>query len=278
VYEIKKNKNLNTTLEFYEIPSRVKCPLSIPFTNVQVVSIKWHPNNNIMMLLLKAINLPEWSLRIIEFNFKNFTHKSESYDIIKPIVRANKEEPMTEKDIDYTSVEAFWADNGNEILVAAKKRLLIPMYSITEKKYIMTDNGHSISLMMFNFLTKGIKLSPWSDDKNKKNLKYDSIVVSPTLKNVIVYNKRFEERNSYGEGILFSIDGGQFHEITKLSFGDKFSNIKFDQSGRFFALEMSRAYMGNYVSQGFKILYVNGELVAEVKDDSLREVSLLIKY
>ncbi len=36
---------------------------------------------------------------------------------------------------------------------------------------------------------------------------------------------------------------------------------------------MSRAYMGNYVSQGFKILYVNGELVAEVKDDSLREVS-----
>lgn len=274
IQEIRKHKQIDSILEFYQIPSRRKCDLSIPFTNVQVVSFKWHPNNKILMLLLKAINSPSWSIRIVEFNFNNFSHKSKSYEILKPIVRTKKDETITEKDIDFNSVDAFWVENGNDIMVVAKKRLLIPFFSNVEKKYITTDNGCSVNLIFYSFSLKDIKLTSWPEDKNNKNFKFDSVEVSSTGKSFILYNKRFEERDSYGEAHLYSIDDGNIHEITKLSFGDKFYNIKFDQSGRFFAIELSRVSMENYESKGARIFYISGEPITEIKDNTLREVRL----
>ena len=272
IQEVRNHRNLDTRLEFYQIPSRRKCDLSIPFTNVQVVNFKWHPNNKVLVLLLKTMNIPEWSIRIIEFNFNNFSHKSKNYQVIKPVVRNKKEETMTEKDIDYNSVDVFWLDNGNEIMITAKKRLLIPYYSMTDKKYNMSDNGYSISIIMYKFNNKDLKATPWPEEKNKLNLKFDSVEVSPSGKNFIFYKKRFEERDSYGMGIIYSIDNEEIHNIASLNFEDKFSNIRFDQSGRFFAIELSRVHMENYTSKGYKIFYISGDMIAEDKDENLREV------
>lgn len=280
VREVKKNKNIDTTLDFYEIPSRRKCNLSIPFTHIKIVSYKWHPNNKTLLLLLKAGNTPEWTIRIIEFNFNNFTHKSKNIEVIKPVVRVNKEAPITEKDLDYASVEVFWMDNGSEIMVAAKKRLLIPMYVPTEKKYIINDNGYSMNMIMFKFNEKDMKTVPWSNKDNAMNLRYDSIIVSPNSKSFILTNSRIEDRSSYGESLVMTIDGGEIHEINKINFGDKFSKIKLDQSGRFFAVELNRVSIetfdkstGGYKYDGTKIYNINGELLLDIKDSSLKEVS-----
>ena len=275
ISEKRKFKNIDTTINFFEIPSRKQCSISIPFTNIQITAHRWHPNGKILLLLLKSVSTPEWSIRIIDFNFVNFTHKSKSYDIIKPVVRSvSFEESMTDKDIDYCHADIEWMDNGTEIMVAAKKRLLIPTFSSTEKKYVISDNGSSMSIFMYSFSVKDIKATAWPEDKekNRLNLRYDSIVVSPTYKNFICFNKRYDDSSSYGEGLLFAVDEGVMHIITRLSFSDKFSNIKFDQSGRFYAVELSRMYMGITLSSGFRISNISGELVSEIKDDSLREV------
>ena len=71
----------------------------------------------------------EWSIRIIEFNFTNFTFKSKAYELIKPIQR-KKDVEMTEDDVDFKYVEMFWMNNGNDIMLACKKRLLIFIQSL----------------------------------------------------------------------------------------------------------------------------------------------------
>lgn len=273
IYEKRKHKQIDTTLNFYEVPSRKQCLFSIPFSNIQVISYQFHPNNKTILVLLKTVNVPQWSIRIIDFNFSDFTHKSKSFDILNPVVKSNNpDELMTEKDIDFTDVEVKWMDNGNEILIIAKKRLLIPNYSRIEKRYITSDEGHSISLLFYSYSAKEIKAVPWNEEKVKKNLKYNQILCSPSGKNLIVYNKLPDSKNTYGEALLFAVDGGSLHLITKMSFGDKFSKISFDQSGRFFTVEMSRMNLGNTVSGGFKIFYISGELIIETKDESLNEV------
>ena len=280
INEVRKHKNLDCILEFYKIPERKKCDLSIPFTNVQIQSIKWHPSNKYLLLLLKTVNLAEWSLRIIEFNFNNFSHKSKSYELIKPVVRNTKQENFTEKDIDFTSLEVHWINGGNDIMISAKKRLLIPYYSRTEKKYLNSDNGMNISLLMYSFSPKDIKVASWPEEKQKRNMKFDSICMSPTGKNFVLFNKRFEERDSYGEANLYAIYDNEIHDIQRLNFEEKFSNIKFDNSGRFFGIEQSRIYMNDYLSKGLKLFYISGEMISDnIKDNTFIEVSsLLINY
>ena len=271
INENRKHKNVDTTVDFFQIPSRVKCNLSIPFTNVQIISMKWHPSNKYLLLLLKTVNTAAWSIRIIEFNLQNFSHKSKNYDIINPVVRVNKEAPVTEKEIDYNSVEVDWMDDGAEILVSAKKRLLIPIYSITDKKFILTDNGFSLTLQMFSFTQKDIKVVPW-EESTIVEIKYDSIIVSPNSKHFIVYNKRIENRECYGEAVLYVVDDGGIHNLKRIDFGEKLHSIKFDESGRFFAAELCRISMGKTESSGFRVYYISGELISEIKDDSLREI------
>jgi len=176
------------------------------------------------------------------------------------------------KDINYSSVEVSWMDNGKEVLIAAKKILMIPTFSTIEKKMVVVDNGISTSIFMYSFSLKDAKLTPWPEEKIKKNLRYSSIAISPNNKCFVAYNNRIEDSSSYGEAMLFTISDEKIHEITRLSFGEFFSSVKFDQSGRYFVVESARMHMGSTISKGYKMFYFSGEVVCEVNTDVLREV------
>lgn len=271
IFEKRLHRNIDTTLNFYYVPDRVQCQYSVPLRNIQVVMKKWHPNGKILMLLLKTVNSPEWSVLILEFNFKEFTHKSKSIDIVKPVIRTNNnEEFLTENDIDYTELTCDWMDNGNEIIVFAKKRLLIPRYSIYEKKYIYSDEGFSTSLFNYSFNLKDLKITPWPLDKQKRGLRYISSLVSTSGKNFILYNNLTDAKNIYGDAALFTIEKSEIHEVKKITFGDKFSRASFDQSGRFLCLEINKQ-KNEKDDTFYKIFYISGDLIAEDKQSGYME-------
>lgn len=268
--EIRKNKQIESTINFYQVPNRIQCSLSIPFKNITVESFKWHPNNKTLLLLLKTLNLAEWSLKIIDFNFSNFTHKNKSYELIKPVVKSTNaiDEEMTEKDIDYNSADVHWINNGSEILLTAKKRLLIPLYSQIEKKFINTDEGRSFSFFLYSYNQKDMKIAELA---NKKKMKYNEILVSPNSKNILLFNKIPDCKNMFGEAVLFVVENGKFYEVTKMSFGENFKNVSFDNSGRFFCLELNRVSAN--ITVGFKLFFISGELLVDMKDSTLIDVS-----
>lgn len=273
--EIRKNKQIESTINFYQVPNRIQCSLSIPFKNITIESFKWHPNNKTLLLLLKTLNIAEWSLKVIDFNFSNFTHKNKSYELLKPVIKNTNaiEEEMTEKDIDFSSANVHWINNGSEILLTAKKRLLIPLYSQIEKKFINTDEGRSFSFFLYSYNQKDMKIAELA---NKKKMKYNEILVSPNSKNILLFNKIPDCKNMFGEAVLFAVENGKFYEVTKMSFGENFKNVSFDNSGRFFCLELNRVSAN--ITVGFKLFFISGELLVDIKDSALIDVSNNISY
>lgn len=273
IYEHRINKQIDTIIDFYEIPSRIKCNFSIPISNNQVLNYHWHPNGKTVVLLLKTAKIPNWSIMIVDFNLDNFTHKSSSFDVITP-VKSNNELEKTEKDIDFYEVEVFWADDGNDILVSAKKRLLIPNYSREEAKVKVSDNGYSLTISMYSVRGKELKISPWEKNSTIKDLKYDSICVSPNRKHFIVYNKQLDTKSIHGEATLYCIDKKTVHLVTNLTFGEHFSSVNFDPSGRFFYVENTK-FSEKERPQIVIIYYMTGESITKIEHNTIRNVSLI---
>lgn len=272
INEQRKDKHINTIIDFYEIPTRIKCSFSVSISNIQVINYSWHPNGKTLLLLLKTVNSPNWSIKVVDFNLKNFTHKSSSYDVVTPVKSNNKDLEKTEKDIDFYEVDAFWADDGNDILISAKKRLLIPNYSKEEAKYKVSDDGYSITISMYSIKGKELTILPWEKNFQIKDKKYDSICVSPNRKHFIIYNKQLDTKSIYGEGILYCVDKKNIHEVTPLTFGEHFSTVTFDPTGRFFYAENTK-FSEKERNQVVIIYYMSGESVTKIEHDSIRNVS-----
>lgn len=267
----RKNKKIDTTFNFYEIPSRRQCPISIPLSNIELISHSWHPNGKTLMMLLKTANSNQWSIRVVNFNYSNFTHISKTYDVILTSPRPSQGVLAVEKNLDFSEVCAEWMVNGSEVLILAKKRLLLPMQSTKEKKITTMDEGWRTSIFMYSFNEKDLKLTLWEKDKLMKSLKYNNSVVSTNGRNFLLYNDNFDEPSGYGEAILYAIDNSALHNITKVSFGENFLKVKFDQSGRFFAAELNRGFP----SYGTKIFSVDGNIIGDIKAEHLNEVIYL---
>lgn len=266
ISENRKNKQLESNIVFYKVESRRQCITSIPLKNTEVKEVKWHPNEKTLLLFLKKVNTPEWSIKIVDFDYGLFTFKTKFYEIIKPVLRNTQQESLSEKDIDFKSAEIHWLNYGNEVLIIGRKRLLIPIYSEYERKYINSDEGRSISLFLYSFNNKDLSMIELS---RKEELKYNEVEVSPNGKNLILYNKISDCRNIFGDGLLLVINKGEIINITKMSFTEKFKRLSFDQSGRYFCVELNRIISEKSV--GFRIYFVSGELILEEKDDALIE-------
>ena len=142
--------------------------------------------------------------------------------------------------------------------------MLIPIYYEIERKYINSDEGRSISLFLYSFTQKDLSIT---QKYSKLDLKYNEIEISPNTKHILLLNKIPDCRNIFGEAVLLVCDKESIFEVTKLSLSEKFKNVSFDDSGRYFCLELNR--VNSSVTEGFKIFFISGELLVDIKSKNL---------
>jgi len=129
------------------MPSRKDFGNSV-FSSLEVFSIEWHKNNNILACICKSSDkTPNWTIRIFEFDTKRINYRSATMNL--------------KSDHPYYNMNVKWM--GNDLFVVPKYR---------------DSNLDTLNVYPYKLNKTSLSLEPWSSDKVLKSLKYSDFIQS----------------------------------------------------------------------------------------------------
>lgn len=299
IFEKKNHKQLDTTINFYYVPNRIQCKFSIPLRNFVIQEYKWHPNGKAIAFLLKSINSFQWIVKLVEFDLVNFTHKGSTINVIEPLENKSSEAPIVDyynddsqmaaikyaKDMDYIDAELYWINDGNNLMIVGKKEI---RYSYFQKdrfndkydKWVNNYDGDTISLFMYNYSSKTSKLKIWEKENLLIDVAFCNIIVSPNQKILVLCNNRFSSPNSYGDCSIYAVYNDKIEYSSKISFGNYFNKIEFDNSGRYLCSSINKINLSKSsykdAEVNFHIMDLSGESIKQLFFTGKTDVNNLI--
>jgi hypothetical protein len=231
------NRLNESILQFFEIPTRKTFPAA-SISGLEVVSLEWHKNNSTLAVLCKNLDKnPKWSVRVLDFDTNRHTYRSMHTNLFP-------------NEANYFSVSLKWF--GNDLFVAPKTK---------------DSNLDMISVCPFKLDKKTLKVEPWASDKILKNMKHSSFIPSSNGAHFILACMDPNNTNSYGKVDLYSIFDNAINFCRSYEFSSNLENIKWDQGGRLFMVELTRK-----TPEGVKFFDSEGNLLFDCKDSSIQVV------
>ena len=240
--EKRSGKSINESiLQFVQIPSRRTFPAAT-IAGLEVVSLEWHKNNFTLSVLCKSSDKnPKWSVRIFEFDNVRHSYRSMHTSLFSG-------------DVNYYSVSIKWI--GNDLFVASKFR---------------DSNLDTLSVYPFKLEKKTLKVEPWPSDKILKNMKHSSFIPSSNGVHFILACMDMNNTNNYGKVDLYSIFDNTINYCRSFEFSSNLENIKWDQGGRLFRVELTRK-----TPEGTRFYDCEGNLLYDCKDASIINVRIIL--
>ncbi len=231
--EKRSNQKLNESiLQFIEIPTRKTFPASA-IAGLEVVSLEWHKNNITLAILCKNTDKnPKWSVRIFEFDNNRLSYRSMHTSL------------FTGDTNNYFSVCMKWI--GNDLFVSSKFK---------------DNNLDTMNVFPFKLDKKTLKVEPWSNDKFLKNMKHSHFIPSSNGVHFILACMDPNNTNNYGKIDLYAIFDNAINYCRSFEFTNNLENIKWDQSGRLFIIELTRK-----TPEGVRFYDCEGNLLFDYKD------------